>query len=59
VNRWLVLDMSMPSFFHPLRRLVTSKFDQENLRTMASLKEYGEANLSERSEVNHDSDPES
>lgn len=51
VSRWLVLDISMPWLFRPLRRLVTARFNQENLRTMATLKNYAETN---RSEVNHD-----
>jgi hypothetical protein len=55
VGRWLVLDVIMPWCLRPLRRLVTSRFDQENLRTIAAIKQHAEANLSERSEVNHDS----
>jgi len=43
VSRWLVLDIAMPIVFRPLRRLITSSFDKENLRTMAAVKEYAEA----------------
>jgi hypothetical protein len=43
LNRWLLLDVSMPSPFRPLRRAITSAFDRENLRTMAAVKEYAEA----------------
>jgi hypothetical protein len=42
VNRWLVLDFSMPVVFRPLRRLITAEFDKENLRTMAAVKRYAE-----------------
>ncbi len=42
VCRWLVLDISMPSLFRPLRRLILSSFDKENLRTMAAVKKYAE-----------------
>jgi hypothetical protein len=42
VSRWLVLDISMPTIFRPLRRLILSWFDKENLRTMA-VKKYAEA----------------
>jgi hypothetical protein len=44
VNRWLVLDITMPAVTRPLRRLIVSSFDQENLRTMAAVKKYAEAN---------------
>lgn len=43
VNRWLVLDFSMPLLFRPLRRAITSAFDKENVRTMAAVKGYAEA----------------
>jgi hypothetical protein len=43
VNRWLVLDVSMPFVLRPLRPLITSGFDKENLRTMAAVKQYAEA----------------
>jgi hypothetical protein len=43
VNRWLVLDVSMPVALRPLRTLITSAFDKENLRTMAAVKQYAEA----------------
>jgi hypothetical protein len=42
VNRWLLLDVFMPSPLRPLRRAITSAFDRENLRTMAAVKEYAE-----------------
>lgn len=54
-----MLDISMPRVFRPLPRLVTSRFDRENLRTVASLEEYAEADLSERSRVHHDPAPQS
>jgi hypothetical protein len=43
VTRWLVLDISMPAIARPLRRLIVSSFDEENLRTMATVKKYAEA----------------
>jgi uncharacterized protein YndB with AHSA1/START domain len=43
VTRWLVLDMTLPTAFRPLRTLITARFDKENLRTMAALKKYAEA----------------
>jgi hypothetical protein len=43
VTRWLVLDIAMPAVFRPLRRLITASFDKENLRTMAALRQYAEA----------------
>ena len=43
VSRWLVLDVTMPLVFRPLRPLVTASFDKENERTMAALKRYAEA----------------
>jgi hypothetical protein len=42
VNRWLVLDVAMPFVFRPLRGLITSAFDKENVRTMAAVKQYFE-----------------
>lgn len=42
VSRWLVLDISMASLIRPLRRLIVSSFDKENLRTLAALKKYAE-----------------
>ncbi|KAA0021619.1 SRPBCC family protein [Antrihabitans cavernicola] len=42
VNRWLVLDIDMPIALRPLRRLIISAFDKENLRTMAAVKSYAE-----------------
>ena len=43
VSRWLVLDITMPIIIRPLRRLILSSFDKENLRTMAAVKKYAEA----------------
>ena len=43
VSRWLVLDIAMPAIFRPLRRLIISSFDKENLRTMTAVKKYAEA----------------
>jgi hypothetical protein len=43
VTRWLVLDISMPAVLLPLRPLITASFDKENLRTLAALKHYAEA----------------
>jgi uncharacterized protein YndB with AHSA1/START domain len=43
VTRWLVLDIMMPAIFRPVQPLITSRFDKENLRTMAALKEYAQA----------------
>jgi hypothetical protein len=42
VGRWLILDVSMPFALRPLRRAITSRFDQENSRTMAAVKRYAE-----------------
>jgi hypothetical protein len=42
VSRWLILDFTMPIFFRPLRPVITSAFDKENLRTMAAVKQYAE-----------------
>jgi Polyketide cyclase / dehydrase and lipid transport len=43
VSRWLVLDITMPALFRPLRRAIVSRFDQENVRTIAAVKTYAEA----------------
>jgi hypothetical protein len=43
ITRWLALDIAMPIAFRPLRPLITSAFDKENLRTIAALKQYAEA----------------
>jgi hypothetical protein len=43
VNRWLILDFRMPIAFRPLRSVITTQFDKENLRTMAAVKQYAEA----------------
>jgi hypothetical protein len=34
----------MPLFVRPLRAAITSRFDKENVRTMAAVKAYAEAN---------------
>jgi hypothetical protein len=47
VNRWLILDFSMPVVFRPLRPVITTQFDKENLRTMAAVKQYAEAHASD------------
>jgi hypothetical protein len=44
VDRWLLLDVVMPSALRPMRRAITSTFEKENLRTMAALKTFAEAN---------------
>lgn len=43
VARWLVLDITMPTLLRPLRRLIIRSFDEENVRTMAAVKNYAEA----------------
>jgi hypothetical protein len=50
VSRWLVLDFRMPLAGRPLRGLIISAFDKENLRTMAAVKTYAEARPREVSE---------
>ncbi len=47
VTRWLVLDISIPAPFRPLRRVITARFDKENLRTMAAVRHYAEAHANE------------
>jgi hypothetical protein len=47
VSRWLVLDVGMPAVFRPLRPAITARFDQENLRTMAAVKQYAEAHAAD------------
>ena len=42
VSRWLVLDIRMPGAFRPLKPLITARFDKENVRTMAALKQHAE-----------------
>ena len=41
-HKFYVLDIPMPSLFRPLRRLILSSFDKENLRTRAAVKKYAE-----------------
>jgi len=43
VTRWLVLDITMPILFRPLRRLIVRSFDDGNVRTMAAVKKYADA----------------
>jgi uncharacterized protein YndB with AHSA1/START domain len=43
LSRWLLLDIAMPIVFRPLRPLVITSFDRENVRTLAAVKEYAEA----------------
>lgn len=43
VVRWLVLDIRLPIALRPLRPLITARFDEENRRTMAAVKQYAEA----------------
>jgi hypothetical protein len=43
VTRWLVLDITMPIRFRPLRGLIVRSFNDENVRTMAAVKNYAEA----------------
>jgi hypothetical protein len=45
-TRWLVLDIEMPLIARPLRRFIISSFDKENIRTMAAVKAYAEAQAS-------------
>lgn len=45
VSRWLVLDITMPAVLRPLRRLIVTSFDRENVRTIAAVKKYAEAHL--------------
>jgi uncharacterized protein YndB with AHSA1/START domain len=42
LNRWLVLDVAMPSPLRPLRRAIISRFDAENVRTLAAVKVFAE-----------------
>jgi hypothetical protein len=47
VTRWLLLSIAMPLILRPLRPLVISAFDKENVRTMAALADYAEAHADE------------
>jgi hypothetical protein len=42
VERWLVLDIAIPLPLRPLRGAIISRFNKENLRTMAAVKQYAE-----------------
>ena len=48
VDRWLVLDVDMPIIVRPLRSAMLSKFDEENVRTMAAVKRYAETYSGDR-----------
>jgi hypothetical protein len=43
VVRWLVLDITIPIRFRPLRGLIIRSFDKQNIRTMEAVKKYAEA----------------
>jgi hypothetical protein len=43
LTRWLLLDITMPIVFRPLRRLIIKPFDDENVRTIAAVKKYAES----------------
>jgi uncharacterized protein YndB with AHSA1/START domain len=43
VTRWLLLDVVMPMVARPLRPLIISSFDKENIRTLGAVKKYAEA----------------
>lgn len=43
VDRWLVLDVTLPTVLRPLRPLIIRPFDAENVRTMGALTNYAEA----------------
>jgi hypothetical protein len=47
VTWWLVLDISIPAAFRSLRRVITARFDKENLRTVAAVREYAEVHGSD------------
>ncbi len=42
VNRWLLLDVTMPLALRPLRRAITSAFDKENVWTLTAAKQHAE-----------------
>jgi hypothetical protein len=43
ITRWLLLDITIPILFLPLRGLIIRSFDKENIRTMEAVKNYAEA----------------
>jgi hypothetical protein len=43
LGRWLLLDISLPAVFRPLRGLITRPFDEENVRTLAAVKAFAES----------------
>ena len=45
LTRWLVLAITMPLITRPVRRLITSSFDKENIRVLAALKQSAEASV--------------
>lgn len=46
VERWLLLDVTMPRALLPLRAAIIRQFDRENLRTMAAVRAYADAHAS-------------
>lgn len=42
LERWLILDVAMPIVLRPLRRLIITPFDKENLRTIAAARSFAE-----------------
>jgi hypothetical protein len=40
---WHKPDITMPVVVRPLRPLIAARFDQENVRTLAALRQYAEA----------------
>jgi hypothetical protein len=42
LTRWLLLDVSMPLLLRPLRAAIISRFDKENVRTLAAVSAYAE-----------------
>jgi hypothetical protein len=43
VSRWLLLDIDIAAILRPLCPLITTRFDKENVRTMAVLASYASA----------------
>jgi hypothetical protein len=42
LSRWLILDIQMPTALRPLRSVIISSFDAENVRTLAAVKAFAE-----------------
>ena len=53
VDRWLIMDVNMPIIVRPLRSVIISKFDKENVRTMAAVKQYAETHSPDRAGDKH------